>query len=142
MVSSGEDFNCAIDDGDDIYCWGSNERGQLGSKTKADKSEHPLKVNINKKFKTIFTTAHYACALDTNNYAYCWGDGTSGEVGNGKKGNFSVPQKVKTNVQFSRLSMSETYVCGVSLSKRDVYCWGKGTLGSNKPFDSTTPIKI
>lgn len=28
-ISSGDDFNCALDNGDEIFCWGSNKRGSL-----------------------------------------------------------------------------------------------------------------
>jgi hypothetical protein len=65
-------------------------------------------------------------------------------VGNGKKGKFDTPQKVKTDVLFSRLSMAKTYVCGVSKPESDIYCWGKGTKGktSTTNLDSSVPVKI
>lgn len=143
QLHSGDDFNCALDDGDDVYCWGSNERGQLGAGTKQKSSSTPVKLDANVKFRQVYTEAHYACALDENNYAYCWGDGTYGEVGNGQKGYFDTPQKVKTDIKFSRLTMSTTFVCGISYDKQDVYCWGQGMRGGNsKGLDSSVPVKI
>ena len=141
-VESGADFNCALDNGDDIYCWGHNERGQLGTDTVDDKSTKPLKVEADVKFKKVYTKDHYACAIGEHSHAYCWGDGSNGEVGNGKKGYFKTPQKVATDVQFSRLSMSSTFVCGVETDTNALYCWGKGAGGSTKNLDSSVPVKI
>lgn len=142
-VSKGDDFNCALDDNDDVYCWGSNKRGQLGSETEGRKVAKPLKVNITSKidFKKVYTKAHYACALDDHGHAYCWGDGSNGEVGNGEKGKFAKPQKVKTDLEFSRLSMGRTYTCGVVKDTNEVYCWGKNKKGSAN-LDSSVPIKM
>ncbi|QLE79292.1 regulator [Francisella sp. Scap27] len=143
-VSSGDDFNCALDNANEAYCWGSNRRGQLGSETKSKNVKKPLKVASDVKFSKIYTKAHYTCGIDLDGHAYCWGDGSNGEVGNGKKGKFDTPQKVKTDVLFSRLSMAKTYVCGVSKPDSDIYCWGKGTKGktSTANLDSSVPVQI
>lgn len=142
-VSKGDDFNCALDDNDDVYCWGSNKRGQLGSETENSKVTKPLKVDISSAidFKKVYTKAHYACALDDHGHAYCWGDGSNGEVGNGEKGKFAKPQKVKTDLEFSRLSMGRTYTCGVVKNTNEVYCWGKNKKGSAS-LDSSVPVKM
>ena len=142
--SSEDDFNCALDDGDEIFCWDSNKRGQLGTEVIAKASKGPVKVDSKIKFKKIYKNAHYACGLSLDGYAYCWGDGSNGEVGNGKKGKFNKPQKVKTNLIFSRLSMARTYACGVEKLTNDTYCWGKGTKGlsSSVNLDSSVPVKI
>ncbi|MBK2259131.1 RCC1 domain-containing protein [Francisella philomiragia] len=142
-VSKGDDFNCALDDKKDVYCWGSNKRGQLGSDTNAKKVKKPLRVNIDNSinFKKVYTKAHYACALDEEGHAYCWGDGTNGEVGNGEKGLFDKPQKVQTDIEFSRLSMATTYTCGIEKDTNDLYCWGKSQNGQRN-LDSTVPVKM
>lgn len=142
-IAKGDDFNCALDDNDDVYCWGNNKRGQLGSQTKNSKISKPLKTDITDKinFKKVYTKAHYACALDERGLAYCWGDGSNGEVGNGEKGKFDIPQKVKTDIEFSRLSMGRTYTCGVTKETSEVYCWGKNSNGTAH-LDSTTPVKM
>ena len=143
-TSSGDDFNCAIDSVNDVFCWGSNKRGQLGTEAVVKTSKEPVKVDSELKFKKIYTNAHYACSLDLGGHAYCWGDGSNGEVGNGKKGKFDIPQKVETDIIFTRLSMARTYVCGVEKLTNDIYSWGKGTKGSASTinFDSSTPVKV
>ncbi|ASG67112.1 hypothetical protein fh0823_20840 [Francisella halioticida] len=140
-ISEGDDFNCALDSDDEAYCWGSNKRGQLGTPEVKSKSKIPQKVDTSIKFRKVYTKAHYACALDENNHAYCWGDGSNGEVGNGEKGLFSEPQKVKTDIQFSRLIMARTYTCGITKGSNEVYCWGKGKKGTLS-LNSSVPVKI
>ncbi|MGQ4006462.1 regulator [Francisellaceae bacterium CB300] len=143
-VSSGDDFNCALDSGNEAFCWGSNKRGQLGTEAVTKVSKEPIKVDSEVEFKKIYTKAHYACGLDLGGHVYCWGDGSNGEVGNGKKGKFNTPQKVETDRIFSRLSMARTYTCGVEKLTNNIYCWGKGTkdLSSSINLDSSIPIKI
>lgn len=60
------------------------------------------------------------------------------------KGKFDIPQKVETDIIFTRLSMVRTYVCGVEKLTNDIYSWGKGTKGSASTinFDSSTPVKV
>ncbi|MBK2024067.1 RCC1 domain-containing protein [Francisella tularensis] len=134
--------NPKYEDKDDVYCWGSNKRGQLGSETEKSKIKKPLRIDIDSSinFKKVYTKAHYACALDESGYAYCWGDGSNGEVGNGEKGHFTTPQKVKTDIQFSRLSMARTYTCGVAKQTNQVYCWGKSKKGQTN-LDSAVPVE-
>lgn len=76
-----------------------------------------------------------------SSYEYCCGDGINGEVGNGEKGHFTTPQKAKTYIQFSRLSMARTYTCGVAKQTNQVYCWGKSKKGQAN-LDFTVPVKI
>ncbi len=143
-VSSGDDFNCALNSSNEAFCWGSNKRGQLGTKAVAKLSKGPVKIDSELKFKKIYTKAHYACGLDLGGHAYCWGDGSNGEVGNGKKGKFNTPQKVETSRIFTRLSIARTYACGGEKLSDDIYCWGKGTKGltSSVNLDSSVPVKI
>jgi hypothetical protein len=43
-VAAGRDHSCAIDDTGQVWCWGSNERGQLGTGNWLDARTVPVPV--------------------------------------------------------------------------------------------------
>lgn len=108
-----------------------------------------LYINVNKvslvtKDGGVYTT----CFLDPKGSAWCWGNGRSGEMGNGE---FSTtndsPTKVALpeGVTLSQLIIGETTyntnnyatICGLS-NTGQTYCWGYGETG--QMGDGTTSI--
>lgn len=91
---------CAIASDDKIYCWGFGTDGSLGDGNSANSSV-PLAVNTTgvlsgKKIVDLKSSYASICAMDEDEELYCWGDGTTGEVGSGT--NVSSPLPVKLNL--------------------------------------------
>jgi alpha-tubulin suppressor-like RCC1 family protein len=66
---------------------GDNELGKLGDGTAS--SSVPVAVDTRgvlagKTLTLITTGGEHTCALDSTGAAYCWGDSSYGEVGDGK----------------------------------------------------------
>ena len=135
-----DNYNCAFDGSGQIRCGDYKIKKPQYSNTDVVKK---VKAHYKKlqDIKNVTKGDDFNCALDDKDDAYCWGDGSNGEVGNGEKGHFTTPQKVKTDIQFSRLSMARTYTCGVAKQTNQVYCWGKSKKGQAN-LDSTVPVKI
>lgn len=89
------------------YCWGYNGSGQLGAEApdicvdeqgrQSQCALAPLAVSSGLTFATISAHTQHTCGLSLDGFAYCWGSGTNGQLGNGEKGEqvFSVaPVKV------------------------------------------------
>jgi alpha-tubulin suppressor-like RCC1 family protein len=58
------------------YCWGSNERGELGSTATyqdPDPNTEPLLVEGNLVFSSVTAGRQYTCGVVTGGDAYCWG---------------------------------------------------------------------
>ena len=135
-----DNYNCAFDGSGQIRCGDYKIKKPQYSNTDVIKK---VKAHYKKlqDIKNVTKGDDFNCALDDKDDVYCWGDGSNGEVGNGEKGHFTTPQKVKTDIQFSRLSMARTYTCGVAKQTNQVYCWGKSKKGQAN-LDSTVPVKI
>lgn len=152
-VAAGRYHTCALAIDGDLYCWGSNNRGQLGTGA-VDSSRAPLRV-VGVPGDAIALTAglDHACALFKNNLAYCWGSNRSRQLGRDAPGLASVPQFL----QLAFLSDGSAPVTGIPAivggryhtclitPLRTLQCWGRnsdGQLGDGTQLPRTQPIHV
>jgi len=88
---------CAIASDNQAYCWGNNNRGQLGNNSTAQ-SLVPVAVTTSgvlsgKTIKSISAGSN-ACAIASDNQAYCWGYNLYGQLGNNSTAQSLVPVAV------------------------------------------------
>lgn len=153
-LSTGFSFNCVIASGD-AYCKGKNNYGQLGSgmavATNATSGANYVAVSksgvlAGKTLKAINAGTQHACAVDTDNKVYCWGNNAFGSLGNGNRTASNVPVAVYMDgalagVTIQDIDISHEGTCVLDTLGR-VYCWGlasnTGTYmsGTNSPGPS------
>lgn len=106
-------------------------------------------VAISAAFAAILTpsalAAGYAhtCAITVGG-AYCWGKGSSGELGSVGLVSDSVPHPVAGGLTFVELSGGLSYTCGRTSSGAG-YCWGAnsvGELGNGSTTNSFVPVQV
>jgi len=143
----------------DLYCWGSNEYGQVGNGTTKEQLT-PVKILSNVE------SVHYwedswgdswedsISAITENGDLYCWGCNDSGQVGNGTTKNQLTPVKVLTDVKsvsyFRYLSEdiedNNSYVSVSAITEKgDLYRWGSneyGLIGNGTEENQLTPVKV
>ncbi|AKV00056.1 hypothetical protein AKJ09_06719 [Labilithrix luteola] len=101
ISTAPEDFasdyqrGCAVVAGGLVYCWGKNERGQVGDGTRTF-AQVPAKVaGLPAPAVSVRALGESACALLEDGSIYCWGDDTAGTLGRGGIGTFSTkPERV------------------------------------------------
>jgi hypothetical protein len=74
---------CAVVEGD-VWCWGDNFLGQLGTGTgtgRIDPITEPVKVKASFKAVKVGTGRSATCALDDHGKVWCWGANESGQLG-------------------------------------------------------------
>ncbi len=99
-VSTSNFTTCAIHQSGAVYCWGTNQSGQLGNGTTSS-SLTPVEVDttgINKPnhFTQISAGNDHTCAIHENGETYCWGSNSSGCLGTGNTNISTVPIAVST----------------------------------------------
>jgi alpha-tubulin suppressor-like RCC1 family protein len=83
-ANAGHEYTCGVTTGDLAYCWGLNHSGRLGDGTGITRLL-PVPVAGGLHFGGVTTNVNgfYTCGLTTGKRAYCWGDNSIGQGGNG-----------------------------------------------------------
>jgi alpha-tubulin suppressor-like RCC1 family protein len=139
---------CGLTDVGIAYCWGDNERGQLGAGT-SDIGPHPVPSAVSGGLVFERLTAglgRHSCGLTEVGAAYCWGENTFGALGNRSKKDSSVPVAVAGNLSFDQLVAGGFigHTCAL-IDSGAAYCWGeneKGQVGDGTTRDRVAPQAV
>lgn len=75
-IASGEDHSCAILDGGEVQCWGTNGAGQLGPDVdpkKTPESAAAPPVKLSSPATALALGSSHTCALSKDERVRCWG---------------------------------------------------------------------
>ncbi len=121
QVGMGHAHICALNDQGKLWCWGENDKGQLGNGGRTA-SNTPLEVQSN-EVTQVALGRHFSCALTRRNTIECWGDNGSGQLRGRHEGHSTVaPVAGVSNV--AQLASYANTTCG-RLKDGTVICWGQ-----------------
>lgn len=154
QVSHGGGFACGIDVNGALWCWGRNNRGQLGNNSTTDSSS-PVLVSA-PVAGYINSWTHVSCGSEHvlainyaggNKYLYSWGRNIYGQLGLGNTTDYSVPIKVGGN-SWIEISAGVYHSLGISYyvnNRGKCYGWGRNTygqLGTNNTTYYSVPTQV
>ncbi len=96
QLVAGGGHTCALTSGNQVFCWGLNDAGQLGDNSFANRPT-PTAITVPggvTGFSAISAGAASSCAVTTANDLYCWGEGNGGQLGDGAGVDHNVPTAV------------------------------------------------
>jgi alpha-tubulin suppressor-like RCC1 family protein len=145
-IETGVASACGISKDRLIYCWGSDESGQIGNGSKGGGAQATLATVAQERFDSISVGGFHACALSTTRQAYCWGNDQWGQLGDRRRVNSSTPIPVFGGRTYSAIAAGERHTCGISSGQ--VFCWGSngsgqlgiGSLDSLFTHDKPEPV--
>ncbi len=142
-VSAGNEFSCGLGTGFRVHCWGANS-GQLGDGTTQDRLT-PTPVASALRFRQVVAGGHHACAIGYyDSLAYCWGNNSSGQIGDRTTTDRLTPVPVFGGRRWLQLSAGGQHTCGLAIS-RQLYCWGRnyyGQLGDSSRVGHFSPVRV
>ena len=101
MIDTGENHSAALLETGDLYMWGANDNGQLGNKSKTDRSSS---ARIMKDVQQIALGMQHTLVLKTDGTLWAWGDNNYGQLGDRTKDDQTKPVEIhigRINVSFS-----------------------------------------
>ena len=128
-ISAAPSHTCGVARTGRAFCWGSNLNGQLGTGTSSPQSTVPAAVAGGLIFQTVAAGGLHTCGIDLEGQAWCWGNNSLGQVGDGTSGNERRrPVRVLGQRRFARISVGALHTCAVGVGGK-AFCWGEASGG-------------
>jgi alpha-tubulin suppressor-like RCC1 family protein len=144
-ISAGQVHTCALNAAGEAFCWGPNSFGKIGTGDPETAIRTlPRAVAGGLTFKSIAAGGNHTCALRPSGSAYCWGLGSSGQLGTGSTANRLTPSLVAASLVFTRIATGYAHTCGL-VASGTLYCWGNnfyGQLGIGGNTNRSTPTAV
>jgi alpha-tubulin suppressor-like RCC1 family protein len=141
MIGAGGGFSCGLTADQLVYCWGSNERGMLGTpvnqtcpsgRAQVPCATTPILVSAELRARYLAVGQSHTCAITTKGATVCWG---------GAYGASLTP--VAEGHAFDMLAVGSGHTCGLEAGA--LFCWGSnisGKLGNGSTERSDTPVPV
>ncbi|HNJ78162.1 MAG TPA: PKD domain-containing protein [Marmoricola sp.] len=142
-ISSGYGHSCMIRQNGTLWCWGSNDYGQLGDGTNANRIV-AVQVGTDHDWDTLAAGHYHTCATKTNGTAWCWGRNAWGSVGDGTNTDRNTPTQVGVDTDWSEISSAAHITCATK-ANGTAWCWGNNTngqLGDGTSANRNTPGRV
>ncbi len=126
-LSSNNYHSCFINTSGALYCWGSNNDGQLGTGTTEAENPYPTRVGNDNDWERVATGVNHTCGIKTNGTLYCWGSNNAGQLGNGTNEPHYQPEKVGNDSNWRDMALGSSNTCAIK-TDGSTYCWGNNYL--------------
>jgi len=143
-IAAAGSNTCAVLETGAAVCWGSNNAGQLGGGIADSTRRTPVTVGGEPLYAAVSVGGTHSCALTREGRAWCWGMGTSGELGNGQTASGGTPVAVSGGQAFVQITTGAYHSCALSAAGA-VFCWGAnrdGALGNRTSNSSPVPVSV
>jgi alpha-tubulin suppressor-like RCC1 family protein len=148
------EHTCARDALGEAWCWGFNQDGQLGNRSRTA-SSLPVRVVLEEAVGAIAAGAFHSCALTLEGRALCWGANDSGQLGSAVQNpSLDAPVQVLGGLRFRSLTAGgasktalravRAHTCALT-PEGLAYCWGQngsGQLGSGTTQAQFAPVPV
>jgi alpha-tubulin suppressor-like RCC1 family protein len=156
QLATSYNHTCALSSTHQVNCWGDNSYGQLGIPY-ATASESNVAIKATALLNSIGSLTvsaisageYYTCALLSDKSVRCWGEGTSGELGNALAQDSEAPVTVALSTATPRATVVGSgygHSCAVlDNTAQSIQCWGAngyGQIGNDSNTDAVTPADV
>ena len=146
QLSANTHSTCAVRGDTTLWCWGQtvSSLDPLTTPPAIVLVDSPVPIQIPLTgVKSVSVGANHSCAILLDRSLWCWGVGTSGQLGDGTKTNALVPVRAKISSVISA-DVGLAHTCAVR-STKSVWCWGSNRyrrLGLNSTVGKSIPTYL
>lgn len=147
-IAAGSAHSCALLDDHTMWCWGANGVGQLGTGNMLP-SRAPVAVAVGgapvRDVQEIAVRGDTTCFIGPEGALSCWGDNSSGQLGDGTTQSRSMPVPVLLHeptgnvAPVAHVALGDKSVCALT-TRGAVYCLGAPYANRNGP--PGTPLLV
>ena len=131
QVVAASRFGCARQRSGQVYCWGANTLGQLGTGSANEAPNPSPALTVVSDAIHIWVGYEHACSVRASGEVACWGAAGNGQVGTGAvAGDASIPRPsaVVGVTRALAVSTGGDHSCATT-SSGAVFCWGSNSFG-------------
>ncbi len=143
-IATGAYHTCAKKTDKTIWCWGNSYAGQVGDGSTAYVNNHPALVAGTSKWTWIGAGVYHTCAKKTNGELWCWGNNSSGELGDGTTVGRKLPVRVGKATGWASVTVGYLHNCAKK-TDGSIWCWGyngSGQVGKNVGTPLLKPTRL
>jgi alpha-tubulin suppressor-like RCC1 family protein len=151
-VSVGFYHSCGVTYTNRAFCWGGDQWGQIGDGPASGTCNEPFNPLPCRTMPTLVAGGYQwrqveagggsgpgegttepleggrTCGTTTDDRAFCWGDGTRGQNGDGTRSIRTAPSQVAGDRPYRLVSTGYWHSCALTTDNR-AYCWGMNHFG-------------
>ena len=144
-VAAGGLHTCAVTNGGALVCWGSNNNGQLGDGTAANRLTPVAVSGLSSGVTAVAGGAFHSCAVTSAGGVVCWGRNEDGQLGDGTTTPRSTPAPVSgLSSGVTAIALGSFHACALT-GVGGIVCWGDnryGQLGDGTTVKRLTPVAV
>ena len=145
-IAAGDNFTCALTTSGAVWCWGLGISYGPGDRTTSNWWDVPNPIpGVGSGVTSVSAGGETACAILASGAVECWGDNTSGQIGDGTTNYANVPVSVVgLPAAAAEISSGYQHTCVVTVNGAAL-CWGNnsfGQLGDGSAANSSTPVAV
>ncbi|HVY40069.1 MAG TPA: hypothetical protein VHM31_19150 [Polyangia bacterium] len=145
-VSVGDIFACATRTDGTVWCWGTNDHGQLGDGTTSTRLLPSAVGALPGVAGSISANGRHACAQAGSGALSCWGWNGAGELGDGTTIDRHLPVPVSGLPNgVLQVSTAVNQNSCAALADGSIWCWGDnafGQVGDGTSVRRAVPVRV
>ncbi len=149
QLAAGDSFTCGLTSGGAIFCWGRNDKGQLGTTATTETcdglrcSRQPIASGDPAQvYRRITAGQSHLCALNAAGEAWCWG--YDGHTVDGAHVHMFSPEPALNSdtLEFTSIASGGYHTCALR-SDGQAWCWGLDAIGAGPAIlEADHPVPV